>query len=122
MNHLTVVGNLVADPELRFTKTGKAVANFTIAVNRRIRNAEGMWQDGDVMYLRSVAWNISAQNVAESLRKGDRVIATGEMTVTEFEGKDGTKRTSPELRVTEIGASLWRATVTVNRPTSGADF
>jgi len=118
---MTVVGNLVADPELRFTKNGKAVANFTIAVNRRVRTPDGVWQDGDVMFLRAVAWHITAQNVTDSLRKGDRVIATGEMTVTEYEGKDGVKRNNPELRVTEIGASLWRSTVGINRPTD-ADF
>lgn len=104
---ITIVGNLTADPELRFTQGGASVANFTIASTpRTFDRASGEWKDGDPLFLRATAWKGIAENVADSLTKGQRVIATGKLKQRSFETREGEKRTSIELEVEEIGPSL----------------
>ena len=106
-NTITIVGNLTDDPELRFTPSGDAVANFTIASTpRRFDRQANEWTDGDTMYLDASAWRGMAENVAETLVKGARVIVTGSLKVRYWDDKDGNKRTRYELDVTEVGASL----------------
>lgn len=104
---LTVIGNLTSDPELRFTASGVAVAGFTIASTPRSfdKNANE-WKDGDALFLRCTVWRIAAENAAESLRKGDRVIASGRLEQRSFETKEGEKRTVLELQVDDIGPSI----------------
>jgi len=113
---ITVVGNLVQDPELRFTPSGAAVANFTIASTPRTfdRNSNE-WKDGETLFLRAGVWREAAENVAESLTKGMRVIVTGRLKSRSYETKEGEKRTIIELEVDEIGPSLKSATAKVNR-------
>ena len=112
--HVTVVGNLTADPELRFTPNGVAVANFTIASTpRTFDKASRQWVDGEALFLRCSIWREAAENVAESLTRGQRVIATGKLKQRSFEAKGGEKRTSLELEVDEVGPSLrWAITKT----------
>lgn len=112
---ITVIGNLTNDPELRFTPGGDAVANFTIASTPRTfdRNSNE-WKDGEALFLRSSVWRESAENVAESLTKGMRVIASGFLKQRSYE-KDGEKRTVIEFEVQEIGPSLKYANAKVNR-------
>ena len=106
-NTITIVGNLTDDPELRFTPSGDAVANFTIASTpRRFDRQANEWTAGDPMYLDASAWRGMAENVAETLVKGARVIVTGSLKVRYWDDKDGNRRTSYELNVTEVGASL----------------
>lgn len=113
---ITVVGNLTGDPELRFTPNGAAVANFTIASTpRNFDRAAGEWKEGETLFLRASAWREMAENIAESLRKGTRVIAQGRLKSRSYETKEGERRTSMELEIEEIGASLRFASVTVNR-------
>lgn len=113
---ITVIGNLTNDPELRFTPGGDAVANFTIASTPRTfdRNSNE-WKDGDPLFLRSSLWREAAQNVAESLTKGMRVIASGALKQRSYETKEGEKRTVIEFEVDEIGPSLKYANAKVNR-------
>lgn len=116
---VTVVGNLTADPELRFTASGQAVAQFTIASTPRVFDkASSEWRDGEALFLRCSLWRKSAENAAESLRKGARVIAQGRLQQRSFETRGGEKRTVIELLVEEIGPSLTFATVTVQRGTA----
>jgi len=117
---ITVIGNLVQDPELRFTPSGAAVANFTIASTPRTfdRNSNE-WKDGETLFLRAGVWREAAENVAESLTKGMRVIVTGRLKSRSYETKEGEKRTVIELEVDEIGPSLKSATVKVNRTQRG---
>lgn len=113
---ITVVGNLTADPELRFTASGAAVANFTIASTpRTLDRASGEWKDGEALFLRCNIWRQPAENVAETLTRGSRVIVTGRLRQRSFETKEGEKRTVIELEVDEIGPSLRYATAKVNR-------
>lgn len=115
---ITVVGNLTADPELRFTASGAAVANFTVASTPRTFNrTSGEWEDGQPLFLRCGLWRQPAENVAESLLKGARVILTGRLRQRSFETKDGEKRTVIELEVDEVGPSLRYATATVTKAT-----
>lgn len=114
-NAFTVVGNLTADPELRFTASGAAVVNFTIASTPRHKNAAGDWVDGDTLFMKCTIWRQAAENVAESLRKGNRVIATGKLASRTFETREGEKRTVVELDVDEVGPSLKNATAVVSR-------
>ena len=117
---ITVVGNLTADPELRYTQTGLAVANFTIASTpRTFDRAANDWKDGDALFLRASCWREFAEHVAGSLTKGSRVIATGRLKQRSYETKEGEKRTSIELEVDEIGPSLRYATAQVTRASSG---
>ena len=113
---ITVVGNLTGDPELRFTPSGSAVANFTIASTPRIFDRQsGEWKEGETLFLRCSTWQEAAENVAESLRKGTRVIAQGKLKSRSYETKDGSRRTSMELEVEEIGPSLRFASASVTR-------
>ncbi|PZS39946.1 MAG: single-stranded DNA-binding protein [Pseudonocardiales bacterium] len=120
---VTITGTLTADPELRYTPSGVAVANFTIANNpRHFDKASGAWKDGDPLFLRCAIWRDAAENVTNSLSKGDRVIASGRLVQKSYETQAGEKRTSYELLVDEIGPSLKWATVKVtkaSRSTSG---
>ena len=119
--YITVVGNLAGDPELRFTASGHAVANFTIAQTPRTRNQQsGEGVDDETLWVRASVWRDVAENVAESLTKGMRVVAHGRLKARSFETKEGQQRTNWELDVDEIGPSLRWATAQVNRtPRSG---
>ena len=113
---ITVVGNLTGDPELRFTPNGAAVANFTIASTpRNFDRASGEWKEGETLFLRASVWREAAENVAETLRKGMRVIAQGRLKSRSYETKEGERRTSMELEIEEIGPSLRFASANVNR-------
>ena len=113
---VTVVGNLTADPELRYTQNGVAVANFTIASTPRMYDRQaGEWKDGEALFMRASVWREFAEHVASSLTKGARVVATGRLRQRSYETKEGEKRTSIELEVDEIGPSLRYATAQVQR-------
>jgi single-strand DNA-binding protein len=113
---ITVIGNLTADPDLRFTPSGAAVANFTIASTPRTFDRQTQeWKDGDALFLRCSVWREAAENVAESLVRGSRVIASGRLKQRSFETKEGEKRTVVELDVDEIGPSLRYAQAKVTR-------
>ena len=113
---ITVVGNLTADPELRFTPSGAAVANFTVASTPRIFDRQSSeWKDGEALFLRCNIWREAAENVAESLTRGSRVIVTGRLKQRSFETREGEKRTVFEVEVDEIGPSLKYATAKVNK-------
>jgi single-strand DNA-binding protein len=117
---ITVVGNLTADPELRFTPSGAAVANFTVASTpRTFDKASNEWKDGEALFLRCSIWRQAAENVAESLQKGMAVIVQGRLKQRSFETKEGEKRTVYELDVDEIGPSLKWATAKINRTQRG---
>ena len=113
---ITVIGNLTADPELRWTQSGAAVADFTVASTPRTydRNA-GEWRDGDTLFMRCSVWRETAENVAESLRKGMRVIVQGSLTQRSYDTQQGERRTVVELQVDEVGPSLRRARAQVTR-------
>lgn len=118
---ITVVGNLTADPELRYTQNGVAVANFTIASTpRTFDRASNEWKDGEALFLRASVWREFAEHVASSLTKGSRVVATGRLRQRSYETKEGEKRTSIELEIDEIGPSLRYATAAVTRAPGGA--
>jgi len=113
---ITVVGNLVADPELRFTPAGQPVATFRIASTPRFRdNASGEWKDGDSLFLTCNVWRQAAENVAESLQRGMRVIVSGRLRQRSYETKEGEKRTVYEVEVDDVGPSLRNASAKVNR-------
>src|SRR6476469_7159200 len=118
---ITVVGNLTADPELRFTPSGAAVASFTIASTPRTfdRNSNE-WKDGEALFLRCSIWRQAAENVAESLTRGMRVIASGRLKQRSYETREGEKRTVIELDVEEVGPSLKYASAKVNKTTRGS--
>lgn len=122
---ITVVGNLTSDPELRYTPAGAAVANFTIASTPRTYNRQtGQWEDGEALFLRASIWRDYAENVAETLKKGTRVIAQGRLKSRSYETKEGERRTSMEIELDEIGPALRYATAQVTRSqrTSGGNF
>lgn len=113
---ITVIGNLTADPELRFTQSGAAVCSFTVASTpRSLDKATGEWKDGEALFLRCNLWRQQAENVAESLTRGTRVIVSGRLKQRSFETREGEKRTVVELEVDEIGPSLRHATAKVNK-------
>src|SRR3982750_4515491 len=113
---ITVIGNLTDDPELRFTPPGAAVAKFRIASTpRTLDRNSGEWKDGDPLFLQCNVWRQVAENVAESLQRGSRVIVSGRLRQRSYETREGEKRTVMELEVDEIGASLRYATVKVNK-------
>lgn len=113
---ITLIGNLTADPELRFTPAGVAVAKFTVASTPRILDKQsGEWKDGEALFLPCQAWQQQAENVAESLTKGARVVVVGTLSQRSYETKEGEKRTVYELRVNEIGPSLLWASAKVNK-------
>jgi single-strand DNA-binding protein len=117
---ITLVGNLTADPELRFTPSGAAVANFTVASTPRTFDRQtNEWRDGDAMFLSCAVWRQAAENVAESLQKGMRVIVQGRLKSRSYETREGEKRTVFEIDVDEIGPALKYATAKVSRTSSG---
>jgi single-strand DNA-binding protein len=113
---ITVIGNLTSDPELRFTPSGHAVAGFTIASTPRTFDRQSNeWKDSETLFLRCTVWRQAAENVAESLQKGFRVIVQGRLKQRSYETREGEKRTVIELEVDEVGPSLRNATARVNR-------
>ncbi|MBW0103832.1 single-stranded DNA-binding protein [Pseudonocardia sp. KRD291] len=118
---ITVVGNLTADPELRFTPSGAAVANFTVASTPRTFDRQsGEWKDGDALFLRCNVWRQAAENVAETLTRGARVVVQGRLRQRSFETREGEKRTVVEMEVDEVGPSLRYATAKVNKVSRGS--
>jgi single-strand DNA-binding protein len=118
---VTVVGNLTSDPELRFTPSGAAVSNFTVASTPRSFDKQSQeWKDGDALFMRCNAWRQLAENVAESFVRGDRVIAQGYLKQRSFETKEGEKRTVVELDVQEVGPSVKFHPAKLQRPQRGA--
>lgn len=117
---VTIVGNLTADPELRFTPSGAAVANFRVASTPRVLDkATNEWKDGEAFYISCNVWRQVAENVAETLQKGSRVIVTGRLKQRSYETREGEKRTVVELEVDEVGPSLRYATAKVNKVQRG---
>ncbi|WNB85607.1 single-stranded DNA-binding protein [Cellulomonas sp. ATA003] len=113
---ITVIGNLTGDPELRFTPSGAAVANFTVASTPRTFDRQANeFKDGDTLFMRCSIWREAAENVAESLTKGMRVIVTGRLVQRSYETREGEKRTVVELQVDEVGPSLRYASAKVTR-------
>lgn len=113
---ITIIGNLTADPELRFTPSGAAVADFTVASTpRTFDRSSNEWKDGETLFMRCSVWREAAENVAESLRKGMRVIVQGRLTQRSYETREGERRTVVELQVDEVGPSLRRAKAQVTR-------
>jgi single-strand DNA-binding protein len=113
---ITIAGNLVDDPELRFTPAGQAVAKFRIASTPRFRdNTTGEWKDGDSLFLTCNVWRQAAENTAESLTRGMRVIVSGRLRQRSYETKEGEKRTVYEVEVDDVGPSLRNASAKVNR-------
>jgi single-strand DNA-binding protein len=118
---ITVVGNLTADPELRFTPSGAAVANFTVASTpRNFDRQAGEWKDGEALFMRCNVWRQAAENVAETLTRGMRVMVSGRLKQRSYETREGEKRTVVELEVDEVGPSLKYATAKVNRVSRGS--
>ncbi|MDE9365345.1 single-stranded DNA-binding protein [Luteipulveratus sp. YIM 133132] len=117
---ITLVGNLTQDPELRFTPSGAAVANFTVASTpRQFDRQTNEWKDGETLFMRCSVWREAAENVAESLGRGARVVVTGRLVSRSFETKEGEKRTVMEMQVDEVGPSLRYATAKVNKTQRG---
>jgi single-strand DNA-binding protein len=121
-NHVTLIGNLVDDPELRFTPSGVALAKIRFAVNRRYQNRDGEWQE-ETSFFSGTLWRDAAENAAESLQKGMRVIVTGRLEQRTWETQEGDKRSVVEIQVDEMGPSLRWATASVTKsPRSGDSF
>ena len=121
-NNVTLIGNLVDDPELRFTPSGVALAKIRLAVNRRWRGQDGEWQEATSFFTGTV-WREQAESVGESLQKGARVIVSGRLEQRSWETEQGDKRSVVEIQVDEIGPSLRWATATVNKTArSGGEF
>jgi single-strand DNA-binding protein len=118
-NHTSIVGNLVDDPELRFTNNGIAVTNLRVAVTQRIQQ-DGEWRDGDTSFLKVNVWRGQAEHLADSLSKGDRVMVTGRLRQRSWETPEGDKRSVTEIEADEVGASLKWATPRSNAAPSGA--
>jgi single-strand DNA-binding protein len=117
---ITVIGNITGDPELRFTPSGAAVANFTVASTPRAFDRQSNeWKDGETLFMRCSVWRDAAENVAESLQRGTRVIVTGRLKSRSYETKEGEKRTVIEMEVDEVGPSLRYATAKVNKTQRG---
>ena len=117
---ITLIGNLTADPDLRFTPSGAAVANFTVASTPRTFDRQANeWRDGESMFLNCSVWRQAAENVAESLTKGTRVVLSGRLKSRSYENREGEKRTVFEVEVDEIGPSLRYATAKVTKTSGG---
>jgi single-strand DNA-binding protein len=116
-NHTSIVGNLVDDPELRFTQNGTAVANFRVAVTQRVQQ-DGTWRDGETSFFKVTAWRDQGEHLADSLGKGDRVMVTGRLRQRAWETPEGEKRSVTEIDADEVGASLKWATAKVDRAAS----
>jgi single-strand DNA-binding protein len=120
--NITLIGNLTDDPELRFTPSGYAVANFTVASTpRNYDRTTNTWKDGDTLYLRCSIWREAAESVAESLTKGTRVMVTGRLKQRSYETKEGEKRTVYEIEVDEVGPSLRNASAKVTKAARTSD-
>jgi single-strand DNA-binding protein len=119
---VTIIGNLTNDPELRFVNSGAAVVNFTIASTPRMKDKSGEWVDGETVFLRCTLWRGAAENAAESLRKGSRVIATGRLGSRTWETKEGDKRTDLTLEVDELGPSLKYASAVISKTVQAGGF
>lgn len=118
---ITVVGNLVADPELRYTPNGAAVANFRVASTPRRRDPQtNQWVDGEPLFMSCNVWRQAAENVANSLHKGDRIIVSGRLRQRSFENREGERRTVMEIEVDEVGPSLTFATAQVQKTPGGS--
>lgn len=119
---ITLVGNLVADPDLRHSPSGAAVADFTVASTpRRYNKQTGQWEDGEALFMRCSIWKQAAENLAASLRKGDRVIVTGALKQRSYETREGEKRTIIECDAQEVAPSLRYATTTVTKNPRGGN-
>jgi single-strand DNA-binding protein len=116
-NHTTITGNLAADPELRFTQSGVAVANLRVAVTQRIQDKDGTWRDGETSFHKVNVWRDQAQNLTDSLGKGDRVMVTGRLRQRSWETPEGERRTTTEIDADEVGASLKFHTAKLERAT-----
>jgi single-strand DNA-binding protein len=114
-NCVTLVGNITDDPELRFTPSGAAVANFTVAVNRRFKGQDGQWEDKLDGFFRCNCWRDMAENIAESLQKGMRVMVVGRLQQRSWDDQEGNKRSTFEIQVDEVGPSLRWATASVQK-------
>ncbi|MCB0919598.1 MAG: single-stranded DNA-binding protein [Actinobacteria bacterium] len=120
---ITIVGNLTRDPELRFTPSGAAVANFTVASTpRRFNKQSNEWEDGETLFLNCSIWRQYAENVAESLQKGTRVIVTGRLKQRSYENQQGERRTVFEVEAEEVGAALRSMTAKFSRVERGGGF
>ena len=118
---ITIVGNVTGDPELRFTPSGAAVANFTVASTPRAFDRQANeWKDGETLFMRCSVWRDAAENVAESLGRGTRVVVTGRLKSRSYETKEGEKRTVVEMEVDEVGPSLRYATAKVVKTQRGS--
>ena len=118
-NAIIVVGNLTDDPELRFTPQGVAVANFRIAVSRRVKDEGGNWKDGDTSFFKVNCWRQLAENVAETLTRGSRAIVTGRLKFRQWETQDGETRSVVEIEAEEVGPSLRFATAKIEKVSRG---
>lgn len=117
---INMAGTVTADPELRFTPSGASVANFTVACNKKVKNDRtGEWEDKDSCFLRCSVWRQAAENLAESVSKGDRVMVDGEIKQRSYETKQGENRTVFEVDVFEVGVSMKYATAKVNKANRG---
>jgi single-strand DNA-binding protein len=117
---ITIIGNLTSDPELRFTPSGAAVANFTVASTPRTFDRQSNeWKDGETLFMRCSVWRDAAENVAESLHRGTRVLVSGRLRSRSYETKEGEKRTVVEMEVDEVGPSLRYASAKVSKTTRG---
>jgi single-strand DNA-binding protein len=121
-NQIIIVGNLTDDPELRYTPNGAAVVKFRVAVNRRYRDEAGTWKDGDTSYFTVNAWRTLAENIAESLTRGTRVIVAGRLQMRSWETQEGDKRTVVEIEADEVGPSLRWATAKIERQGRSGDW
>jgi single-strand DNA-binding protein len=115
MNQVVIVGNLTDDPELRYTPNGAAVVKFRVAVNRRYQDATGQWKDGETSYFTVNGWRSLAENVAESLTRGTRVVVVGRLQMRSWETQEGDKRTVTEIEADEIAPSLRWATAKIEK-------
>lgn len=119
---ITVIGNLASDPELKYTSSGAAVANFTVmSTPRSFDKASGEWKDGEALAMRCNIWRQAAENIAETLTRGARVIVTGRLKQRSFQTREGEKRTVVELEADEVGPSLKYATAKVNKVSRGSE-
>ena len=118
-NQITIVGNLVDDPELRYTPNGAAVCKIRVAVNRRFKDESGQWKDGETSYFTVNAWRSLAENAAETLTRGQRAIITGRLQQRSWETQEGDKRNVVEIEADELGPSLRWATAKVEKTSRG---
>ncbi len=123
MNQVVIVGNLTDDPELRYTPNGAAVVKFRVAVNRRYQDQSGQWKDGETSYFTVNGWRTLAENVAESLTRGTRVVVVGRLQMRSWETQEGEKRTVVEIEADEIGPSLkWATTKVEKQARAGSEW